>query len=128
MEELLTITFRTVILYFVILVIFRFMGKREIGELSILDLVVFIMMAEIAVLAIENVEDHLFHTILPMLVLMIIQVTLAYFSLKNRKVRQLLDGKPTIIIKYGKVDEDAIKSQLYIFFDLLVQLRENNID
>ncbi|MCY9128342.1 hypothetical protein MOE95_18900, partial [Bacillus spizizenii] len=64
MEELLTITFRTVILYFVILVIFRFMGKREIGELSILDLVVFIMMAEIAVLAIENVEDHLFHTFL----------------------------------------------------------------
>ncbi|CAN2247862.1 DUF421 domain-containing protein [Bacillus inaquosorum] len=128
MEELLTITFRTIILYFVILVIFRFMGKREIGELSILDLVVFIMMAEIAVLAIENVEDHLFHTILPMLVLMIIQVTLAYFSLKNRKVRQLLDGKPTIIIKYGKIDEDAMKSQRYNFDDLMVQLRENNID
>lgn len=128
MEELLTITFRTVILYFVILVIFRFMGKREIGELSILDLVVFIMMAEIAVLAIENVDDHLFHTILPMLVLMIIQVTLAYFSLKNRKVRQLLDGKPTIIIKYGEIDEDAMKSQRYNFDDLLVQLRENNID
>ncbi|MCY8647791.1 DUF421 domain-containing protein, partial [Bacillus spizizenii] len=97
-------------------------------ELSILDLVVFIMMAEIAVLAIENVEDHLFHTILPMLVLMIIQVTLAYFSLKNRKVRQLLDGKPTIIIKYGQIDEDAMKSQRYNFDDLMVQLRENNID
>ncbi|WP_339189437.1 DUF421 domain-containing protein [Bacillus sp. FSL M8-0025] len=128
MEELLTIAFRTVVLYFVILVIFRFMGKREIGELSILDLVVFIMMAEIAVLAIENVDDHLFHTILPMLVLMIIQVTLAYFSLKNRKVRQLLDGKPTIIIKYGKIDEEAMKSQRYNFDDLMVQLRENSVD
>ncbi|MBL4969567.1 DUF421 domain-containing protein [Bacillus halotolerans] len=128
MEELLTITFRTVVLYFVILIIFRFMGKREIGELSILDLVVFIMMAEIAVLAIENVEDHLFHTILPMLVLMMIQVTFAYISLKNRNVRQLLDGKPTIIIKYGKIDENAMKSQRYNFDDLMVQLRENNID
>lgn len=59
---------------------------------------------------------------------MIIQVTLAYFSLKNRKVRQLLDGKPTIIIKYGKIDEDAMKSQRYNFDDLMVQLRENNID
>ncbi|KAF1679467.1 DUF421 domain-containing protein [Bacillus mexicanus] len=128
MEELFTITFRTIILYFVILVIFRFMGKREIGELSILDLVVFIMMAEIAVLAIENVEDHLFHTILPMLVLMIIQVTFAYFSLKNRKIRQLLDGKPTIIIKYGEIDEGAMRSQRYNFDDLMVQLRENSID
>ncbi|ASB61854.1 membrane protein [Bacillus sp. A053] len=128
MEELLTIAFRTIVLYFVILIIFRFMGKREIGELSILDLVVFIMMAEIAVLAIENVEDHLFHTILPMLVLMVIQVTFAYLSLKSRKVRQLLDGKPTIIIKYGKIDEDAMRSQRYNFDDLMVQLRENSID
>lgn len=128
MEELLTITFRTVILYFVILIIFRLMGKREIGELSILDLVVFIMMAEIAVLAIENVDDHLFHTILPMLVLMMIQVTFAYLSLKNRRIRQALDGKPTIIIKYGKIDEDAMKSQRYNFDDLMVQLRENNVE
>lgn len=103
MEELLTITFRTVILYFVILVIFRFMGKREIGELSILDLVVFIMMAEIAVLAIENVEDHLFHTILPMLVLMIIQVTLAYFSLKTEKSASFLTESRPLLLNMGKL-------------------------
>lgn len=56
MEDIFIITFRTIVLYFIILVIFRLMGKREIGELSILDLVVSIMIAEIAVLAIENVK------------------------------------------------------------------------
>ncbi|KYD01916.1 DUF421 domain-containing protein [Bacillus atrophaeus] len=128
MEEIFIIAFRTILLYFVILIIFRLMGKREIGELSILDLVVFVMIAEIAVLAIEDVEDHLSHTIVPMVVLMIIQVSLAYLSLKSQKVRQMLDGKPTIIIEHGKIDERAMRSQRYNFDDLMVQLRENNID
>ncbi|MDU0076468.1 MULTISPECIES: DUF421 domain-containing protein [Bacillus] len=128
MEDIFIITFRTIVLYFIILVIFRLMGKREIGELSILDLVVSIMIAEIAVLAIENVKDKLLHTIVPIVVLMIIQVSLAFISLKSQKIRQLLDGKPTIIIKQGKIDERAMRSQRYNFDDLLMQLRENNID
>lgn len=87
MEDIFIITFRTIVLYFIILVIFRLMGKREIGELSILDLVVSIMIAEIAVLAIENVKDKLLHTIVPIVVLMIIQVSLAFISLKSQKIR-----------------------------------------
>ena len=83
MEDIFIITFRTIVLYFIILVIFRLMGKREIGELSILDLVVSIMIAEIAVLAIENVKDKLLHTIVPIVVLMIIQVSL-YFAQKPK--------------------------------------------
>ncbi|ASB88106.1 DUF421 domain-containing protein [Bacillus sonorensis] len=128
MEEILTLVFRTVFLYVLIFVLFRLMGKREIGELSILDLVVFIMMAEIAVLAIENVNDHIFKTIVPILVLTLIQVIFAYLSLKNQKIRQILDGKPTIIIDRGKVDEHAMRTQRYNFDDLLTQLREKNIE
>lgn len=86
MEDIIIITFRTIVLYFIILVIFRLMGKREIGELSILDLVVSIMIAEIAVLAIENVKDKLLHTIVPIVVLMIIQVSLAFISLDRKSV------------------------------------------
>jgi len=104
------------------------MGKREIGELSILDLVVFIMIAEMAVTAIEDPKDPLIHTIIPMLVLMIIQISLAYISLKNQKVRHLLDGKPTIIINHGKVDEHAMRTQRYNFDDLMTQLRDKNIN
>lgn len=123
-----TILIRTLILYFLIVFIFRVMGKREIGELSILDLVVFIMIAELAVTAIEDHKDPLIHTIIPMLALMIIQISLAYISLKNQKVRHLLDGKPTIIINRGKVDEHAMRTQRYNFDDLMTQLRDKNIN
>lgn len=69
MEEYVIIFFRTILLYGLIVLIFRLMGKREIGELSILDLVVFIMIAEIAVVAIEDLKAPLFTTLLPMFVL-----------------------------------------------------------
>ncbi|MDA1477412.1 DUF421 domain-containing protein [Bacillus changyiensis] len=128
MEEIYALAFRTVILYVVIFILFRLMGKREIGELSILDLVVFIMMAEIAVLAIENVHDDLFKTIVPILVLTLIQIVFAYISMKSEKIRHLLDGKPTIIIDRGKIDERAMRSQRYNFDDLMTQLREKNIE
>jgi uncharacterized membrane protein YcaP (DUF421 family) len=126
-EDYLTIVFRTLLLYAVILVIFRVMGKREIGELSILDLVVFIMIGEMAVVAIERVHTPLFHTLVPMVLLMLIQITLAIFSLKSKKFRNLIDGQPSIIINRGKIDENAMRKQRYNFDDLMTQLREKNI-
>ena len=70
MEKFLIIIFRTILLYAVIVVIFRLMGKREIGELSILDLVVFIMIGEMAVIAIEDHTDPLMNTLVPMVTLL----------------------------------------------------------
>ncbi|KPN15779.1 hypothetical protein AKG37_02870 [Bacillus australimaris] len=128
MQDIFIISMRTIILYFLIWFIFRLMGKREIGELSILDLVIFMMIAEIAVLAIEEIEDHMLHTVWPILLLTIIQITLAYLSLKFQGVRRFLDGKPALLIINGKIDEGAMRKQRYNFDDLLIQLRENNID
>ncbi|MEW8972331.1 DUF421 domain-containing protein [Mesobacillus jeotgali] len=127
MEHYFIILFRTVLLYLLILLIFRLMGKREIGELSILDLVVYIMIAEMASLAIENTKDPLVNTLLPISVLVIIQITLAMLSLKSKKFRDIVDGKPTIIINDGKIDEKAMRSQRYNFDDLLLQLREKDV-
>ena len=126
-EQYVIILFRTVLLYLLILLIFRLMGKREIGELSILDLVVYIMIAEMASLAIENTKDPLVDTLLPISVLVIIQITLAMLSLKSKKFRDIVDGKPTIIINDGKIDEKAMRSQRYNFDDLLLQLREKDV-
>ncbi|MED4151595.1 DUF421 domain-containing protein [Priestia aryabhattai] len=125
--ELLIMVARTVLLYVVVLIIFRVMGKREIGELSILDLVVFIMIAEMAVMAIENPKDPLLYSILPMLTLLIIQIGLAIWSLKSNRMRNFIDGKPSIIIENGKINEHEMKRQRYNFNDLLVQLRDKNI-
>jgi uncharacterized membrane protein YcaP (DUF421 family) len=127
LEQYVIMIARTLFLYFLILLIFRIMGKREIGELSILDLVVFIMIGEMAVIAIEKTEDPLLHTVVPMLVLMIIQILFALLSLKSETFRELVDGKPTIIINKGKIDEEAMRKQRYNFDDLLVQLREKNV-
>nr|WP_232353862.1 DUF421 domain-containing protein [[Bacillus] enclensis] len=107
--------------------IFRMMGKREIGELSILDLVVFIMIAEMAVLAIEEPADPIIHTILPMGVMVLVQFISAWFSLRSKSFREMVDGKPTVLIHNGKIDEKAMKKQRYNFDDLLLQLREKDV-
>lgn len=127
MEEYLIIVGRTLFLYAVILLIFRLMGKREIGELSILDLVVYIMIAELAVVAIETPDSEILKNVLPMLLLMVVQIVLALFSLKSKTFRDVVDGKPTIIINKGKIDENAMRKQRYNFDDLLLQLREKDI-
>ncbi|KAF0819333.1 MULTISPECIES: DUF421 domain-containing protein [unclassified Cytobacillus] len=127
MEEYLIIVIRTLFLYAVILLIFRLMGKREIGELSVLDLVVYIMIAELAVVAIETPDSNIIKNVLPMLLLMVVQIVLAIFSLKSKRFRDLVDGKPTIIINKGKIDENAMRKQRYNFDDLLLQLREKDI-
>jgi uncharacterized membrane protein YcaP (DUF421 family) len=115
---------RTILSYVVIVIIFRLMGKREIGELSIIDLVVFLMLAEIAVFSIEDPSSHLLHFIVPMVVLLIIQRVTAFLSLKFPKMRDFMEGKPSIIISRGKIDEHEMRKQRYSFSDLQQQLRE----
>ncbi|WP_203361628.1 DUF421 domain-containing protein [Bacillus sp. REN10] len=123
----LTIVFRTIFLYIVILFVFRLMGRREIGELSILDLVVFLMIGEMAVIAIEEPGEPIMHTIAPIFVLAVVQITFAFISLKSKKFREVIDGKPEIIIFQGRINEQAMRRQRYNFHDLLLQMREKDI-
>lgn len=124
LEQTLMVSLRTILMYFVILAIFRLMGKREIGELSLLDLVVYVMLAEMAVFVIEEPKRELWEGLVPMAVLTIIQFILAYVTFKNRKLRLLLSGKPSIVITKGKIDEKVMKRLRYNFDDLMMQLRE----
>lgn len=122
-----TILLRTIILYVVIIITFRLMGKREIGELGIVDLVVFIMIAEMAAIAIENYNESFSQYLIPIFLLVILQVIFSFISLKSRKFRKLVDGEPSMIIKRGKIDEKEMKRQRYNFDDLMMQLREKDI-
>ncbi|MEQ6390058.1 DUF421 domain-containing protein [Bacillaceae bacterium S4-13-58] len=126
-EEAFALVWRTGFTYIVILIIFRVMGKREIGELSILDLVVFLMLAEMAVFTIEDPKENVFLMIIPMVVLLLIQLFNSKISLHSHKIRRILDGSPSIIINRGKIDEYEMKKQKYNFDDLLIQLREEGI-
>ncbi|MBW7476247.1 DUF421 domain-containing protein [Paenibacillus oenotherae] len=105
----------------------RFMGKREIGKLSVFDLVISFMIAEIAVIVIEDTKRPMLEGVLPMVVLLVIQVGLAYLALKSRKLRFLFDGKPTVMIERGKLNREAMHKQRYNLDDLMQQLRENEV-
>ncbi|MGE7182720.1 DUF421 domain-containing protein [Peribacillus sp. NPDC006672] len=128
METYLAIIFRTTVIYLVIWFLFRMMGKREVGELSVLDLVVSIMIGDIAVLSFEDLERPFVRQTIPMFVLAFLQITLAFISLKSVRFRNFMDGKPQIIINQGKIDEKAMRKQRYNFDDLLTQLREQGIN
>lgn len=125
--EIWTIILRTLFLYLLIVIIFRLMGKREIGELSLLDLVVFVMIGEIAVDAIDDPEKPLFISILPMFLLLFIQLSLSVLSLKSQRFRDALDGQPALIVDQGQINEKEMRKQRYNIDDLLTQLREKNI-
>lgn len=127
METYLIIIGRTVLLYILILTILRLMGKREIGELSVLDVVVFIMIAEMAALAIEKKDTPIMETIVPITIITLIQIVSAFISLKSKRFRDVMDGTPTVLINKGKIDEKAMRSQRYNFDDLLLQLRLKDI-
>lgn len=127
MSEFLTIVYRTVFLYILILIILRIMGKREVGELGVIDVVVFIIMAEVAAVALESPDAKLSHSILPMIVLLIIQLVSSYFSLKSKRFRDIVDGEPTLIIRHGKILEQEMRKQRYNLDDLFQQLREQQI-
>ncbi|GAA0138099.1 DUF421 domain-containing protein [Paenibacillus sp. YSY-4.3] len=123
-----SLIFRTVLMYVTAFVVMRIMGKREIGELSIFDLVISVMIAEIAVFAIEDMKRPLYEGIVPMLILLLIQIAIAKLSLRSRGVRSLFDGKPSVIIQNGRIDRKEMRRQRYNLDDLLMQLRASNID
>jgi uncharacterized membrane protein YcaP (DUF421 family) len=127
MEEYLTIIFRTCFLYVFILIVFRLMGKREVGELSVIDLVVFVLIAEVAAFALDDYENPLFNAILPIIILLFIQILSAYLSLKNKKIRDLVDGDPALLVKDGIIQEKEMQKQRYNLDDLCQQLREKGI-
>lgn len=127
MNDLIVIAFRMIFLYFVILVIFKLMGKREVGELSVMDLVIFVLIADVASFAVDNPKRNLFESILPMIILLVIQVTISCISLKSKKIRDKIDGDPTTIIRDGVLFEGEMKKQRYNLDDLFQQLREQKI-
>ena len=127
MNDLVIIGFRTVFLYVLILIILRLMGKREVGELGVIDVVVFIFMAEVAAFSLDSPDKDLIESVIPMLILLIIQVVSSYFSLKSKRFRDIVDGEPTLIIKNGQIIESEMRKQRYNLDDLFQQLREQQV-
>jgi len=103
------------------------MGKREIGQLGIIDLIVSILMAELVAISIENTEDSLLQTVIPLTILGGLEILLAFVSIKSRTFRSFFDGKPSLIICNGKVNYKEMIKQRYSMDDLLLSLRQKEI-
>lgn len=125
--ELFVVLFRTLFFYFFVLISYRIMGKREIGQLGVIDLIVSILIAELVAISIEETESPMFLTILPILLLVILEVAFAFISIKSRKFRTIFDGKPSLIICNGKINYKEMVKQRYSLDDLLIGLRQKEI-
>ena len=118
---------RSAFFYILIGILFRLMGKREVAELSIMDLIVSIFIAQIASIAIENYNSSMFNSIIPIAVLVGLQMLSSYLEIKSHKVKEIVDGKISVIINRGRIDFDELEKQKYGIEDLLVELRNKSI-
>ena len=125
--DLISISIRTIIFYFIILLAYRIMGKREVGQLGVTDLTVSILIAEIVAISIENFNDTLLLALIPIIILVSLELLFAYLSVKSKKLRDIFDGNPSIIIKNGQINYKEMVKLRYSLDDLLVQLRQNEI-
>lgn len=123
----LSIIVKTLVLYFFIVIVYRVMGKKEVGKLSIIDLIVSILIAELAAISIEEADRSILTSIIPIVVLVVIQISISFISLKSVKLRKLIDGNPIVIIKDGKLNFKDMTKLRYTIDDLIAQLREQGI-
>lgn len=100
------------------------MGKREVGQLSIVDLIVSLLIAELTVISIENYDKSILYSLIPIVILVLLECILSYVSMKKPKFRLFLEGNPSVIIKNGKINYKEMLKQRYNLDDLLSQLRD----
>ncbi|GBF35310.1 hypothetical protein DCCM_4433 [Desulfocucumis palustris] len=122
---MLDIISRTVFIYFVLLLIIRMMGKREISQLSPFDFVVAIMIADLAVIPLHSTGIAMWHGIVPLIILALLEVLLSYFALHSFFLRRLLDGRPQIVIRNGCILKSELRKARYNLDDLMAQLRDS---
>ncbi len=121
------VIWRTIFFYFFITLCYRVMGKREVGQLGIVDLIVSILIAEIVAISIEKTDESMLLAILPIGVLVLLEIILGYISLKSRTFNKIFGGKMTMIISEGKILYKNMVSQRYTIDDLLLELRKKSI-
>ncbi len=118
---------RCIIVYFVVIAMVRIMGKRQIGELQPSELVITILISDVASMPLQNMEMPLISTITSLLVLVMFEVLLSVISIKSRTVRKILQGNSVMIIKDGKLIENRIKLIRYSIDDLMEALRLKDV-
>ena len=113
--------------YVILIIALRLMGKREVGELSVFDIVIYLLMSELLAISIAEPKVHVMKSIVPIITLVIIQISISYALLKWKWLRDLVDGNSVIVIDHGKINQEAMRKNRYNIDDLMCQLRINGI-
>ena len=123
---MLNIVVRTLILYIAVVTSLRIMGKRQIGELQPSELVVAIMISDLASVPMQAIDIPIISGILPVITLIIAEVLMSFLSLKSRRMRKIISGEPSIVIYDGKINEKELERLRFNINDLLAELRLNS--
>ncbi len=120
---MLILVIRTLILYFIVVLSLRVMGKRQIGELQPSELVVAIMISDLASVPMQAIDIPLVTGIIPVLTLLVSEVIMSFISLKSRCIRRYVSGEPSIVIYKGHINEGELGRLRFNLNDLMEQLR-----
>ena len=119
--------FRSIFLYIIVLIVMRLMGKREIGQLQPFELAISIMIADLASIPMTDTGIPIFNGIIPILGLLIMHLFISIINLKSSKAREIICGRPSILIYRGKINEKTLKKERFTINELEERLRGNNV-
>lgn len=119
--------FRSIVLYIIVLIVMRLMGKREIGQLQPFELAISIMIADLASIPMADIGIPIFNGIIPILGLLAMHLIISLLNLKSMKAREIICGKPSILIYRGKINEKVLKKERFTINELEERLRANNV-
>lgn len=124
---MLIVFFRSIVLYIIVLIVMRLMGKREIGQLQPFELAIAIMIADLAAVPMAETGIPISNGIIPILGLLVMHLIISFLNLKSMKIREILCGKPAILIYRGKIDEKVLKKERFTLNELEERLRSSNV-
>lgn len=119
--------FRSILIYIFVLVVMRLMGKREIGQLQPFELAIAIMIADLASIPMTDPGIPISNGIISILGLLLMHLIISIINMKSIKAREIICGRPTILIYRGKIDEKALKKERFTINELEERLRGNNV-
>ena len=119
--------FRSIVLYILVLIVMRLMGKREIGQLQPFELAIAIMIADLASIPMTEIGIPIYYGIVPILGLLMMHMFISFLNMKSIKAREILCGRPSILIYRGKIIEQELKKQRFTINELEERLRGNDV-
>lgn len=119
--------FRAIFLYILIMFSIRLMGKRQLGELQPSELVITILVSNVASLPIEDTNIPMILGIIPVLVLVSFDILISNISLKSKSFRSFISGSPIIVIHDGEIDQKQLRKLRFSIDDLMESLRQSSV-